>query len=272
MSRFPEDLALESLSEWWADMGVPLDKPANRRNPDNMGVAQDSPTQPAKKQKNSPRILRKDPIKEAKRLAQNASTLEELRTAVTEFDGCDLKDTARNTVFADGFSDADLLIVGEGPGRDEDLAGKPFVGRSGKLLDRMFATIGFSRADSLYITNVLPWRAPGNRAPETSEAAICTPFLHRHIALIKPKLIVTVGKSSAHAVLSVHDNISRLRGRRMIYNAGDSGLSIPCIPMTHPAFLLRRPAEKARAWQDLMLISKVCDELNVKRSEQQAAF
>ena len=267
MSRFPEELALESLSQWWEDAGVPLDKPAIRTNPDDIRPTQERPKPATEKPKATPRILRKDPIQEAKSLAESARTLEELSAAVSEFDGCDLKDTARNTVFSDGSPDADLMIIGEGPGRDEDLAGKPFVGRSGQLLDRMFATIGFSRDDSVYITNVLPWRAPGNRAPETSEAAICAPFLHRHIALQKPKLIVTVGKSSAHAVLSVQDTISRLRGRRMIYTSRENDLSIPCIPMTHPAFLLRRPAEKARAWQDLLLISKVADELGVKHSK-----
>ena len=149
------------------------------------------------------------------------------------------------------------MIIGEGPGRDEDLKGFPFVGKSGQLLDKMFAAIGYRRTENLYITNVNYWRPPGNRNPTPEEVALCAPFVERHIELIAPKLIVATGAVAARALLATSDGIMRLRGRQLTYQRGN--LKIPLIPTMHPAYLLRRPQDKAKAWQDLLLIEHVLE-------------
>jgi DNA polymerase len=187
----------------------------------------------------------------ARVLAESCADLDALRAALAGFDGCALRKTATNLVFADGNPAAPVMLIGEAPGRDEDLRGLPFVGRSGQLLDRMLAAIGLDR-DTVYITNLLPWRPPGNRKPTTAEMTICLPFLERHIALQDPKVLVFLGGTAAGALLGVTDGIMRLRGRWLNYDLG--GRVVPALPMFHPAFLLRQPARKREAWTDLLML------------------
>lgn len=195
----------------------------------------------------------------AREIAAACRSIEELRNAVLNFDGCVLKQTAKHTVFADGNPDAPVMLIGEAPGRDEDLQGLPFVGRSGVLLDRMLATIGLNRRDNAYITNVIFWRPPGNRIPTTDEAATCASFLRRHIELKKPKVIVLLGGTPVKHVLQTEDAITRVRGRWAIYR--QDGAEIPALPMFHPAFLLRQPEAKRLAWKDLLSLKEKLHEL-----------
>ena len=193
-----------------------------------------------------------DLVASARRAAEGAATLDDLRAALTSFEGCELKRGARSTVFADGNPAARVLILGEAPGRDEDAEGRPFVGRAGQLLDRMFAAIGLSRASpdralALYITNVLPWRPPQNRDPEPAEIAMMVPFVERHIALVDPDVVVCMGNTACEALLG-SKGIMRLRGQ------WTTALGKPVLPMTHPAYLLRNPAAKREAWADLLAL------------------
>ncbi|RJT33498.1 uracil-DNA glycosylase [Mesorhizobium waimense] len=186
----------------------------------------------------------------ARQLAATASTLEELRQHMAAFDGCNLKFTAKNLVFADGNPNAELMLVGEAPGRDEDLEGLPFVGRSGRLLDRMLAAIGLDRT-SAYIANVIPWRPPGNRTPTPHETEICRPFIERQIELVNPKVLVNLGGPSAKTLLNTTEGILRLRGNWRVHTTA-SGIAIPAMPTLHPAYLLRTPAHKKLAWRDFL--------------------
>lgn len=191
-----------------------------------------------------------DPVALARAAADAAPSLPALRAAIAAFDHCELKKGARSTVFADGNPKARVLILGEAPGADEDREGRPFVGRAGQLLDRMFAAIGLSRTSpdtetALYITNVLPWRPPGNRDPEPAEIAMLLPFLERHIALANPDVIVAMGNTPLFALTGAK-GILRARG------SWSQALGKPVLPMTHPAYLLRTPAAKREAWADLL--------------------
>jgi DNA polymerase len=187
----------------------------------------------------------------ARDLARKASSLEELREIVAGFDGCNLKFTAKNFVFADGNPDGSLMLVGEAPGREEDLEGLPFVGRSGKLLDRMLAAIGLSRQTSAYIANVIPWRPPGNRTPTPHETEICRPFIERQIELANPAVLVTLGGPSAKVVLNATEGVLKMRGNWRVHTTA-SGKQIPTMPTLHPAYLLRNPAHKRLAWRDFL--------------------
>ncbi|TPN76071.1 uracil-DNA glycosylase [Mesorhizobium sp. CU2] len=186
----------------------------------------------------------------ARQLAASAATLDELRQHMAAFDGCNLKFTAKNLVFADGNPNADLMLVGEAPGRDEDLEGLPFVGRSGRLLDRMLAAIGLDRS-SAYIANIIPWRPPGNRTPTPHETEICRPFIERQIELVNPKVLVNLGGPSAKTLLNTTEGILRLRGNWRVHTTA-SGTAIPAMPTLHPAYLLRTPAHKKLAWRDFL--------------------
>ncbi|UVK38119.1 uracil-DNA glycosylase [Mesorhizobium sp. AR10] len=186
----------------------------------------------------------------ARQLAATAATLDELRQHMAAFDGCNLKFTAKNLVFADGNPDAAVMLVGEAPGRDEDIEGLPFVGRSGRLLDRMLAAIGLDRT-SVYIANVIPWRPPGNRTPTPHETEICRPFIERQIELVNPKVLVNLGGPSAKTLLNTTEGILRLRGNWRVHTTA-SGTAIPAMPTLHPAYLLRTPAHKKLAWRDFL--------------------
>ena len=185
--------------------------------------------------------------------ADSAQTLEELRAALAAFDGCALKRTATNLVFADGNPDADVMIVGEAPGADEDRLGLPFVGVSGKLLDRMLSFIGLDRTTA-YITNALPWRPPGNRKPTRAEVAACLPFTKRHIELAKPKILVLTGGAAAATLLDTNQTISRIRGRWHDYSSPGLLHPIAALPTYHPAYLLRTPGQKRQVWRDFLAI------------------
>jgi len=187
----------------------------------------------------------------AAEIAASCGSLTALRAAIEAFDGCALKKGAKNTVFCDGNPQARVMIIGEAPGRDEDIEGKPFVGRSGQLLDKMFAAIGLARdaqdpARAIYITNVMPWRPPQNRDPSTDEMVMMKAFLVRHIALAKPEFIVTMGNPATRTVLDVTTGITRMRGTWATFQ------DVPVLPMFHPAALLRDPLKKREAWADLL--------------------
>ena len=188
-------------------------------------------------------------IAKAAELAKSCDTFAALVDAIAAFDGCPLKAGARNTVISDGTEGADLLVIGEAPGREEDRLGKPFVGRAGQLLDRMLAAIGRSRDADTLITNVVFWRPPGNRAPTAVETAICRPFVDRLITLTKPRAIMLAGGAPTQAMLGV-SGIMRARGAWRELETSEG--AIPVLPMLHPAFLLRQPAQKKLAWRDLL--------------------
>ena len=200
-------------------------------------------------------------VEDARALAEGCSTLAELEAAIRGFEGCALKRTAKNTVFADGTPGAPVMIVGEAPGADEDRLGKPFVGVSGQLMDRMMGAIGLTRDGGFYITNILFWRPPGNRTPTTTEQGMCLAFTRRHIELAKPKVLVLAGGVAVKAVLDTTEGITRLRGKWTGYTL-DDGSVIPTMPTFHPAYLLRTPASKRQSWQDLLAIDKKLKELS----------
>ena len=191
-------------------------------------------------------------VARARAEAREAKTLEELRERLAAFDGCNLKFTAKNLVFADGNPQGGLMLIGEAPGRDEDLEGLPFVGRSGKLLDRMLAAIGLDRTQ-VYIANTVPWRPPGNRTPTELETEICRPFIERQIELADPKVLVSLGAPSARTLMGVREGILRARGKWRTHTTA-SGKDIPGMPTLHPAYLLRNPAHKKLAWRDFLEI------------------
>jgi uracil-DNA glycosylase family 4 len=192
-------------------------------------------------------------IASAREAARSAASLEILRDLLEKFDGCALKATATRLVFADGNPKARIMFVGEAPGRDEDIEGLPFVGRSGKLLDRMIAAIGLDRT-KVYIANVIPWRPPGNRTPTPQETQICLPFIQRQIELVDPDILVTLGNPSTQTLLSTREGIMKTRGRWFNYETGTR--SIRAMATFHPAYLLRSPSYKRLSWQDLRAIAK----------------
>ena len=195
----------------------------------------------------------------ARDVAGQAKTLTELEVAVRAFDSCTLKRTATNTVFADGNPAAPLMVIGEAPGADEDRIGRPFVGRAGQLLDRMLAAIGLDRSQ-VYITNILFWRPPGNRKPTADEIAACLPFVWRHIALVRPRVVMLAGGTSAASLLGRGEGIMKLRGRWFDLDIAGLGAPVPAIATFHPAFLLRAPARKSDAWKDLLSVQQRLDQ------------
>ncbi|RAU23482.1 uracil-DNA glycosylase [Paramagnetospirillum kuznetsovii] len=191
----------------------------------------------------------------AAHIASGCHSLAELRVALEHFDGLPLKQAAASTVFADGNPQASVMCIGEAPGQEEDRQGRPFVGPSGKLLDRMLASIGLDR-DSAYITNVVPWRPPANRKPTPDEVAVCMPFLTRHIELVDPQVLILFGGAAASAVLAKADGINRLRGNWFQFNSPGLPRPIPVLATFHPAYLLRTPEAKRFAWHDLLMVRK----------------
>jgi uracil-DNA glycosylase len=196
-------------------------------------------------------------IASARDAARTAPSLEALRSLLETFDGCALKHTATRLVFADGNPQARIMFVGEAPGRDEDIEGLPFVGRSGKLLDRMIAAIGLDRSKA-YIANVIPWRPPGNRTPTPQETQICLPFIQRQIELVNPDVLVTLGNPSTQTLLQTREGIMRARGKWLNYETGTR--TIRAIATFHPAYLLRSPSYKRMSWLDLRAIAKALEQ------------
>jgi DNA polymerase len=189
----------------------------------------------------------------AREAATKAQTLEDLRALLEGFEGCALRGTATQLVFADGNPQSRVMFVGEAPGFDEDIAGRPFVGRSGKLLDLMMAAIGLDRT-AAYIANVVPWRPPGNRTPTPQETAICLPFIRRQIELADPDFLVCLGGPAMQTLLSIKEGITRARGRWYPYDTGTR--EIRALATFHPAFLLRSPLQKRFAWRDFLALKK----------------
>ena len=246
------DKALASIMDWWADVGVDVPeiapmrakaRPAKARNnaaaPKNKSVAK----APAAPQVDTPR-----PIKDAAPIAAKAKTLGELKTAMDSYEAGALSDHARQCVFARGNPESGLMLIGEAPGREEDRAGKPFIGPAGQLLDKMLASIGLSE-DEFYITNIVNWRPPKKRNPTQDEIEMCRPFLNRHIELAAPKLIVLIGGVSLSAMTG-ETGIVKKRGQWQELQI--NGTSYPALPIYHPAFLLRQPLLKKDAWRDLL--------------------
>lgn len=258
MVNGPADQALRALLAWYADAGVAEacgEEPAGLYgwSAGRMPRAASTPV-PASRPAVRVAAPRTAPIDEAianaERTARAAADVEALAAAVAAFDGCALKAGARNTVFSDGVYGADLLVLGEAPGRDEDLAGKPFVGRAGQLLDRMLAAIDRSRERNVLISNVIYWRPPGNRTPTPLEIAVCKPFVERLVELTRPKAVLLAGGVPTGGLLQL-PGITRARGQwRPLTTA--AGFTVDALPIFHPAFLLRQPAQKRHAWADLL--------------------
>lgn len=251
--------ALESLVDWWEIAGVeampPLPEetaPARRAAPRDAPARRPSPTQTRTATPAAARAAGYGAKAEqdGAAMAAQARDIDGLRAALGEFEGCALKATATQLVFARGEPKARVMVVGEAPGREEDAQGQPFVGPAGQLLDRMLAAISLDET-SAYITNAVFWRPPGNRKPTDAEIAACKPFTERHIQLIKPEILVLAGGMATQTLLGEGGGIMTLRGKWAEYALPD-GSKIPALPLYHPAFLLRRPQEKAKAWADLL--------------------
>ncbi len=191
---------------------------------------------------------------EAKKLAEESTTLDQLRDAVKNFKGLAITRTATNTVFGDGNPNSDVMLIGEAPGADEDRQGIPFCGQSGQLLSQILASVGFIREKNYYITNSLFWRPPGNRKPTPEELMVCKPFVEKHIALIKPKVIILVGSTAVSAVLDKTMSITKIRGQFFEYHNRFLKEPIPVTPILHPSYLLRSPGQKKYAWEDVLRI------------------
>lgn len=192
-------------------------------------------------------------LADARAQAGACASIAQLKSALQAFEGCGLRATATNLVFADGNPEADLMLIGEAPGREEDRLGLPFVGTGGQLLDRMLAAIGLDRTNA-YIGNVIFWRPPGNRNPSSEEIAACLPFVERHIELAQPKVILLLGAIAAKTLLNETDGITRLRGKWFDYKVG--GQTIPAMATFHPAYLLREPGQKRNVWRDLLNVAE----------------
>jgi uracil-DNA glycosylase, family 4 len=252
---------LLAVLDWYRAAGVdiavgdePVDRFAVRPRPSPTATSQETfaPTV-------SPLSIGSDPA-EARRLAASAQTLPELEQILGAYDGCGLKLRATQLVFADGNPEAEIMLIGEAPGAEEDRQGKPFVGRSGQLLDRMLAAIGLDRT-RVYIANTVPWRPPGNRAPTPEEAALCLPFLQRQVELVSPKVIMTLGGPAMQTVFSTTAGIIKMRGRWSSVTIGQH--TADAMPTLHPAYLLRNPAAKQQAWRDLLSLRLKLDELGI---------
>jgi len=274
--------ALENLLAFWADAGVDAcigDAPVNRilaaatpalvkRAPLAREAAPARPDGPAPASRPratvpvaaAPMVAGIDEaaVAQARAAANGAADLGALQAAIAAFDGCALKTAgARQAVFSRGNPEAPVMIIGEGPGGDEDAQGAPFVGRAGQLLDRMLAAAGLT--GRVFITNTVFWRPPGNRTPTPAEQAVCAPFVDRAISLVNPRLLLLVGGASAKAMLKTSDGILSLRGRWFEWRSSDGALEIPTLPTLHPAFLLRQPAAKKKSWEDLLTLVERLD-------------
>lgn len=254
--------ALTALTDWWEDMGVPAD--ANEMallkkagaTPKSPPIAQSEPTTLVrKKAKGGPSSV-EEWVALARQVANGCNDLETLKAAVEAFEGCPLKAGANKTVVFDGVHAGPVMVIGEGAGGQEDRVGLPFVGKAGQLLDKMLDAIELSRQTNTFITNVTFWRPPGNRNPEPDELAVCRPFVDRMIELVQPKLIISAGGVSAKSLLDTKTGIMKLRGKPVDYTT-PGGVTAPLVPVFHPAYLLRRPQDKSRAWRDLLLIQSL---------------
>jgi len=277
MQDAPSDRdALQALLDFHVEAGVDLaldETPHNRfAEPKAERAPVEAATQapaskgsrPASAPPPSPRALPKaaasapdEVASMAREQARHARSLEELEAILAGFDGCALKFSAKNLAFADGNPEGRVMLVGEAPGADEDRIGKPFMGRSGQLLDRMLATIGLDRSQ-VYVANIVPWRPPGNRTPTPQEVAICKPFIARQIELASPEILLCLGGPAAQNLLGLKDGILRTRGRWYSYKTED-GREIRALPTLHPAYLLRQPLQKRLGWRDFQALRRALD-------------
>lgn len=268
VAEVEHERALRALLGWWAEAGVESAEAAAilaapvLTPPPPRAAAPAAPKPAIRKVAKPPATSAPD---DARKAAESAMTLAELRAAVEAFEGCALKGTARRTVFSDGVEGAPLMVVGEAPGRDEDAEGRPFVGRSGQLLDRMLGSVGFSRAENAFISNVIFWRPPGNRPPTQGEIAACLPFIERAVVLAKPKILVLAGGFAAQTLLKRDDGVMRLRGKRLTAPLPGLTETLHAMVMLHPAYLLRRPQDKRLAWADLLALADWADEIGIQR-------
>ena len=285
MTETRNDTDPAPLLSWYAEMGVdvaleeaPVDRLTARPPPAPQTAP---PVEPAADSSLAPRMPTRDPsrtapqaprtliqpaalaaappeesIRAAREAAGAAMTLAELRAALDAFDGCGLKKTATQLVFADGNPESRVMLVGEAPGRDEDIQGLPFVGRSGQLLDRMLAAINLDRT-SVYIANVVPWRPPGNRTPTPQETAMCRPFISRQIELANPDFLICLGAPSAAELMNNTQGILKFRGQWREFDTGTR--KIRAMATLHPAYLLRQPLQKRLAWRDLLTLRQALD-------------
>ncbi|MBI1186311.1 MAG: uracil-DNA glycosylase [Alphaproteobacteria bacterium] len=265
--------AARALLAWWGEAGVDLEdaRAVVRAAPQLASVPASRParTTPAPPAHAAPaKRAAPEPLDAARDAAAAAATIPELRAAVEAFNGCGLKAVARSTVFGDGIENSDVLLIGEGPGREEDEQGKPFVGRSGQLLDRMLGAIGLSRRANLFISNVVFWRPPGNRPATQGELAACLPFVDRLITLSQPKLLILAGGVAAQTVLRRSDGVTKLRGRRLSAGLEELTNPINAIVILHPAYLLRQPQQKRLAWADLLALETWLEELGIAREQR----
>jgi uracil-DNA glycosylase family 4 len=257
--------AVESLLAFWVEAGVDVayaDAPVDRMALGLEALRPKPTLAPPPAGAARPALVREtaDPeaVAAARTAAAAAGDLAALAAAIAAFDGCELKrQGARQAVFSRGTPDAPVMVIGEGPGADEDAQGAPFVGRAGKLLDRMLAAAGLT--DRVFITNTVFWRPPGNRTPTAAEQAACAPFVERAIALVRPRLLLLAGGASAKHMLQTPEGILSLRGRWFEWRSADGALELPALPTLHPAFLLRQPAAKKKAWEDLLKLTERLD-------------
>lgn len=255
-----------AVLDWYRAAGVDIavgEEPVDRfaqRPPVRMAAAPapapDRPTDPATDQ---PILLGGNPD-EARALAASAQTLDQLQALLGSYDGCGLKLRATQLVFADGNPDAEIMLIGEAPGAEEDLQGKPFVGKSGQLLDRMLAAIGLDRT-KVYIANTVPWRPPGNRTPTPEEIALCLPFLQRQVELVAPRLVMTLGGPAMQTVFSTSNGIIKMRGKWSALRIGNH--DVDAIATLHPAYLLRNPPAKQQAWADMLSLKLKAEALGL---------
>ena len=263
----PAAASAESLLAFWAEAGVDamlLDEPIDR-----IEAGKIAPPRPPERKAAvvapavRPLAAAQPDVSAAVLAAQAAAAaapdLDALKAAIEAFDGCPLKfeGAARQSVFYRGAADAPLVVIGEGPGQEEDARGEPFVGRAGQLLDRMLAAAGLT--GRVFITNSVFWRPPGNRNPSPAEQAVCAPFLERAIQLVNPRMLLLVGGPSAKSMLKREEGILSLRGRWFEWRSSDGAIELPAMPTLHPAFLLRQPAAKKKAWADLLTLTERLD-------------
>ncbi len=252
-----------TLKEWQFESGIDevlSDDPINRFEKPQISISSSKATPEKVEQKLIKNEVGTNTYNPSNLIA-DIKNLSELRESLSTFEGCSLKNTSTNLVFSDGNDKARVMLIGEAPGAEEDRIGKPFVGVSGQLLDKMLLSIGLDRT-SVYITNILPWRPPGNRQPTPVEINSCLPFIRRHIQLISPKVLLLVGGTAAKGLLDTKDGIMRLRGRWFDYKDESLTGVTPALPVLHPAFLLRSPAHKNSAWKDMLSLKNKLDELN----------
>lgn len=250
-------MSTRQLLQWYLESGVDetvTETPVNRLlapPPPETGAAP-MPKAAAVTSSRAGTVTPAAAIAEARALADAAKTLEELHDAIRGFGGCALKKTAQRTVISDGNPKAQVMVIGEAPGAQEDEQGIPFCGPSGQLLDRVLASIGLNRKETLYISNTVFWRPPGNRAPTPEELAICEPFVQKHIALIQPKVLVLAGGVAVNALLKLEQPIGRLRGKMLEYSTPYLPHKVAAIATFHPSYLLRSPGQKRLAWADML--------------------